>query len=155
MDETCFKNLGADLKGKKDEWLTVVGSEVFVPQPCPTPPHPAPLCTGFSRQKCWAGLPCPSPVDSPDPRIGPRSSHCRQVLYRLSHRQDVKLSSGGTDGLNSHRNLEEVHLQGRLRAHNPETEELQICDPAPRHPQGKYHNMSTLQVSDTLGACNS
>ena len=118
-------------------------------------PDPAPLCTGFSRQKCWAGLPCPSPVDSPDPRIGPRSSHCRQVLYRLSHRQDVKLSSGGTDGLNSHRNLEEVHLQGRLRAHNPETEELQICDPAPRHPQGKYHNMSTLQVSDTLGACNS
>ena len=42
MDETCFKNLGKDLKGKKDEWLTVVGSEVFVPQPCPTPSHPTP-----------------------------------------------------------------------------------------------------------------
>ena len=53
MDETCFKNLGADLKGKKDEWLTVVGSEVFVPQPCPTPPLYAPDSPGKN-----AGLDC-------------------------------------------------------------------------------------------------
>ena len=37
-----------------------------------TPPHQAPLRTGFSRQKHWTGLPCPSPVDPPDPGIGPR-----------------------------------------------------------------------------------
>ena len=33
----------------------------------------APLSMGFSRQKYWRGLPCPSPGDVPDPGIEPRS----------------------------------------------------------------------------------
>ena len=31
--------------------------------------HQAPLTTGFSRQEYWSGLPCPSPVDLPNPGI--------------------------------------------------------------------------------------
>ena len=31
------------------------------------------LSMGFSRQKCWSGLPCPSPGDLPKPGIEPRS----------------------------------------------------------------------------------
>ena len=30
---------------------------------------PAPLSMKFSRQEYWSGLPCPSPVDLPNPRI--------------------------------------------------------------------------------------
>ena len=33
----------------------------------------APLSMGFSRQKYWSGLPCPSPGDLPDPEIEPGS----------------------------------------------------------------------------------
>ena len=33
----------------------------------------APLSVGFSRQKYWSGLPCPSPGDLPDPGIEPAS----------------------------------------------------------------------------------
>ena len=32
-----------------------------------------PPCLGFSRQEYWNGLPCPSPVDLPDPGIEPAS----------------------------------------------------------------------------------
>ena len=39
----------------------------------------------FSRQECWSGLPFLSPGDLPDPGTEPRSPHCRQSLYRLSH----------------------------------------------------------------------
>ena len=49
-------------------------------QLCPTfcnPPwtvaHQAPLRMGFSRQKYWSGLPCPSVGDLPDPGIEPVS----------------------------------------------------------------------------------
>ena len=28
---------------------------------------------GFSRQECWSGWPCPSPVDLPDPGVQPES----------------------------------------------------------------------------------
>ena len=35
--------------------------------------HQAPPSMGFSRQKYWSGLPCPSPGDLPNPRIEPRS----------------------------------------------------------------------------------
>ena len=31
----------------------------------------APLSTGFSRQECWSGLPCPPSGDLPDPGIKP------------------------------------------------------------------------------------
>ena len=34
----------------------------------------APLPMGFSRQKCWSGLPCPSSEDLPDSGIEPASS---------------------------------------------------------------------------------
>jgi len=33
----------------------------------------APLFMGFSRQKYWNGLPCPTPWDLPDPGIEPTS----------------------------------------------------------------------------------
>ena len=32
-----------------------------------------PLSMGFSRQEHWSGLPCPPPVDLPDPGIKPTS----------------------------------------------------------------------------------
>ena len=35
--------------------------------------YQAPPSMGFSRQKCWSGLPFPSPGDLPDPGIEPRS----------------------------------------------------------------------------------
>ena len=39
-------------------------------QSCPTLSNP---CMGFSRQKHWSGLPCPSPGDLPYPKIKPVS----------------------------------------------------------------------------------
>ena len=33
----------------------------------------APLSMGFSRQEYWGGLPCPPPVELPDPGIEPMS----------------------------------------------------------------------------------
>ena len=39
----------------------------------------------FPRQQYQSGLPSPSPGDLPDPGIAPRSLHCRQTLYPLSH----------------------------------------------------------------------
>ena len=36
--------------------------------------YQAPPSMGFSRQKCWSGLPFPSPGDLPDPGIEPRCS---------------------------------------------------------------------------------
>ena len=35
--------------------------------------YQAPLSMGLSRQKCWSGLPLPSPGDLPDPGIEPGS----------------------------------------------------------------------------------
>ena len=35
--------------------------------------HQLPLSMGFSRQEYWSGLPCPPPVDLPDPEIEPAS----------------------------------------------------------------------------------
>ena len=35
--------------------------------------HQAPLSMGFSRQEYRSGLPCPPPVDLPDPGIEPTS----------------------------------------------------------------------------------
>ena len=45
----------------------------------------APLSIGFSRQKYWSGLPFLFPRDRPNPGIEPGLSHCRQILYHLSH----------------------------------------------------------------------
>ena len=41
---------------------------------------------GFSRQKCWSGLPLPSPGYLPNPGIEPSSPDYRQTIYCLSHR---------------------------------------------------------------------
>ena len=52
---------------------------VLVAKSCPTFKTPctlacqAPLLMGFSRQEYQSGLPFPSPGDSPDPGIKPRS----------------------------------------------------------------------------------
>ena len=35
--------------------------------------YQAPPSMGFSKQKCWSGLPFPSPGDLPNPGIEPRS----------------------------------------------------------------------------------
>ena len=35
--------------------------------------HQAPLSMGLSRQEYWNGLPCPPPVDLPNPGIEPES----------------------------------------------------------------------------------
>ena len=47
------------------------------------------LCPwGFSRQEYWSRLPCPPPGDLPNPGIKSWSpTHCRQILYWLSHRK--------------------------------------------------------------------
>ena len=45
------------------------GNEVA--QSCPTLCDP--MSMGFSRQRCWSGLPFPSPEDLPDTGIEPRS----------------------------------------------------------------------------------
>ena len=52
--------------------------------------HQAPLSMGFSRQEYWSGLPFPSAGDLPDPRIEPRSPHCRQTFSPLSHQGNPK-----------------------------------------------------------------
>ena len=38
-----------------------------------TLPCQAPLSMGLSRQESWGGLPCPPPVDPPDPGMEPVS----------------------------------------------------------------------------------
>ena len=45
----------------------------------------APLPMEFSKQEYWSGLPFFSPGDLPNSGIEPRSRHCRQILYLLSH----------------------------------------------------------------------
>ena len=44
--------------------------------------HQDPLSMEFPRQESWSELPFPSPGK-------PRSPHCRQALYCLSHREDL------------------------------------------------------------------
>ena len=53
----------------------------------------APLSMEFSRQEHWSGLPFPSPGNLPDPGTEPRSPHCRQILYCLSHWESHSLNS--------------------------------------------------------------
>ena len=43
-----------------------------------TAAHQAPLSMGFSRQKCWSGLPYPLPGDFPNPGIRPCLLHLLQ-----------------------------------------------------------------------------
>ena len=48
------------------------------------------LSMEFSRQEYWSGLPFPSSGDLPHSGIEPRSPHCRQTLYHLSHQGSPK-----------------------------------------------------------------
>ena len=45
------------------------------------------LSMGFSRQEYWSELPFLSPGNLTDPGNEPRSPHCRQILYCLSHQE--------------------------------------------------------------------
>ena len=45
----------------------------------------------FSRPEYWGGWPFPSPGDRPNPGIEPRSLHCRQILYQLSHQRSPRI----------------------------------------------------------------
>ena len=45
----------------------------------------------FSRSEYWSGQPFPSPGDFPNPGIKPRSPHCRQILYQLSHKGSPRI----------------------------------------------------------------
>ena len=55
---------------KKCQSLSCV--RLFV-TPWTVAPPQTPLSVKFSRQKCWSGLPFPSPGDLPNPGIKPRS----------------------------------------------------------------------------------
>ena len=46
----------------------------------------APLSMGFSRQKYWSGLLCPSLEDLPEPGTEPMSPAGRQILYHRRHK---------------------------------------------------------------------
>ena len=54
--------------------------------------HQGPLSVGFFRQEYWSGLPFPPAGDLPHPGIEPGLLHCRQILYRLSYREDPKVA---------------------------------------------------------------
>ena len=45
----------------------------------------------FSRPEYWSGFPFTSPGDLPNPGIEPRSPHCRQILYQLSHKGNPRI----------------------------------------------------------------
>ena len=79
----------------------------------------APPSVGFSRQECWSGLPFPSLGDLPDPGIEPRSPHCGQTLYLLSHQGSTGSS---THGIVPARILEWVAIPFSRDLPNPGTE---------------------------------
>ena len=51
----------------------------------------APLSMGFSRQEQRRGYSLPSSGDLPNPGIEPHLSHCRQILFYLSHQGSLSL----------------------------------------------------------------
>ena len=72
-------------------WDTMEAQNV-VTQSCPTFCTPwaialqAPLSMEFSRQEYWSGLPFPSPGDLSTQGSNLGLTHCRQILYNLSHK---------------------------------------------------------------------
>ena len=55
----------------------------------------SPLSMGFSRQEYWSGLPFPSPVELPDPRIEPRfPALWENTLPTELHRKPMIVSGG-------------------------------------------------------------
>ena len=63
--------------------------------------HQALLSKAFSWQEYRSRLPFPSPGDLPDSGIEPRSPHCRQTLYHLSH-QGGSISNSASCKQNPH-----------------------------------------------------
>ena len=60
-------------------------------QVCETPwtvTHQVPLCTGFSRQEYWSGLPCPSPGIKPTSFLSPVSPG-RSFTIRATWESDL------------------------------------------------------------------
>ena len=68
----------------KWKWSCSVVSDSLQPHGL-TVAYQAPPSMGFSRQKCWSGLPFPPPEDFPNPGLNPGLLHCRQTLYHLSY----------------------------------------------------------------------
>ena len=68
---------GLALFSTESKFLMLYGTQVL--QLCPTlcnpwtVAHQTPPSMGFSRQEYWSGLPCPPPVDLPDPGVDPGS----------------------------------------------------------------------------------
>ena len=81
--------------------------------------HQGPLSMGFSRQKCWGGLPCPPPGDLLDPRIKPVSSAlagrfftlCLLLSTNSCERRETK--GKGEKERNTHLNAEFQRIAGR------------------------------------------
>ena len=51
----------------------------------------APLSMGFSRPEYWSGQPFHFPGDLPNPMTEPNNSHCRWILYWLSHQESPRI----------------------------------------------------------------
>ena len=60
-------------------------------RPYDLPPCQAPLSMEFSRQKYKSGLPCPPPVDLPDPGIELRSPAPQADSSLLNHQGNPRL----------------------------------------------------------------
>ena len=72
-------------------------SDFYDPMNCIPVPlgFQAPLSTGLSRQEYWSGLPFPSPVELPNPRIEHRSPTLQaDTLPTEPHRKPVIVSGG-------------------------------------------------------------
>ena len=78
--EVLEKTLESPLD-RKWKWSRSVVSDSLQPHG-----HQAPPSIGFSRQEYWSGLPFPSSGNFPTQGSNPDLPHCRQTLYRLSHR---------------------------------------------------------------------
>ena len=62
------------------KYVTVLATQIC-PTVCKpmTVTHQATLSMKFSRQEYWSGLPCPSPVDLPNPGVKPGSPALLEV----------------------------------------------------------------------------
>jgi len=79
--------------GLVNEWVKSLSRVWLFVSPW-TIAHHAPPSMGFSRQEYWSGVPFPSPEDLPNPGIEP-GSHCRQMLYCMSHQGSPNGSRAG------------------------------------------------------------
>ena len=64
----------------------------------------------FSRQEYWSGLPFLSPGDLSNPALNPGLSHCKQMLYWLSH-QGRNLGKGSFKFITNHHQKYKIPCQ--------------------------------------------